>query len=295
MAQKDVPEPDLWAGEERSAYPRAMGRGRGRESSNKAASVGLRVLAAVTLGLPVFAISTANSTPPNSSAVLPTFTAKPAPTMAATTLDAARAVLATGKAVTISVLGDSTGNDEGEWVQLWAKHLGGTRAVTLYQWNSVRNDWIPQTDDYGSGANGVTIWNMSQPGATPDYATGRMKEAQPIRPDLVILNYGHNGSTARQWDWLDALTAASQGLWPGKVPTVVVLQNPETTTRAATAAASMAQVGDWAKAHQAPSVNVGAAFVASGNVSSLLIEPEGVHPNADGSALWEKTVAAALG
>jgi hypothetical protein len=268
--------------------------------SPEAANVGLAVLAVVTLGLIMFVINAANSVSPTSSTPLRTFTVAPTPTVAPATLDAARAVLDSSKAVTVSVLGDSTGNGDGEWVQLWAKHLGESRPVTLHQWDSVLNAWKPGVEEFGTIGHRVTIYNMSQPGATPAYASARIKVAQPKRPDLLILNYGHNGNTGGQWGFLTSLVAASQGRWPQKVPTVVMLQNPEIGAHAVTAAANMAEVGLWAEANQVPTVNVGKAFIASGRLASLLERPLGVpplrvHPNAEGYLLWANTVAGALG
>lgn len=78
--------------------------------------------------------------PPVSDKVLEYYSHPPSPTVAPSALlevtpaEGIRAAIASDKPMTISVLGDSTGNDAGEWVDLWSQHLAEDATVTLRTW-----------------------------------------------------------------------------------------------------------------------------------------------------------------
>lgn len=190
------------------------------------------------------------------------------------------------RASVVSVLGDSTGNDPGEWVDLWARHLGESRRVVEHTWSWKFGRWNDVPIRYGTGTDVVTIWNASMPGATPQYALDRLATMLPARPDLVVLNYGHNGFPADTVAGLAKLKAAS------KAPCWVVLQNPGLADHAAAQDKNLAAIGAWAKATGTPTIDVTSAFRARG---PALLMRDHAHPNPAGSALWATVVERALG
>lgn len=202
----------------------------------------------------------------------------------------ARHVLSSDKPVTVSVLGDSTGNASGEWVDLWAQRLASDHAVTEHLINSTLLEWSSATNDYGTGP-AVTIWNAGVPGAAAEYPIPRLGKLQPEKPDLVIYSLGHNNSADNIADQMGDLTAAVQKRW-GDVPEVAILQNPR-TFRGEDHEQTIPALRDWALFSRTPFVDVHAAF-AGRPLGSLLLD-DGIHPNGAGSALWAQTVAKALG
>lgn len=186
----------------------------------------------------------------------------------------------------IAVLGDSTGNDPGEWVDLWAKHLGESRRVVEHTWSWKYERWNDQPIRYGKGPGVVTIWNGSMPGAQPKYALDRLAVMLPVHPDLLVLNYGHNGFPQDTTAGLARLKAAAD------TRTWVVLQNPGLNDHAAPQEKNLAAVAAWAKSTDTPVIDVTSAFRARGPASLMR---DHAHPNAAGSALWESVVEKALG
>lgn len=209
------------------------------------------------------------------------------------TLADARAIVSDPKGAVVSVLGDSTGNERGEWVDLWARHLGDTATVEFHQWGESPEAYPAEPYVYGSGVRKVTIWNGSKHGSQGQYARDRIRDMQPVAPDLIVYNYGHNKSADGVVADIEALNQSALSRWRYAVPFVVMLQNPAQGTREASSAAAVDALRSWAKTHGAAVVDVPAAFAANGGAPVLLADE--VHPNPAGSRVWADAVVKALG
>lgn len=257
---------------------------------------GLAALTAVSIGVAGFALL--DQSPPVSSPApvvsLPVTTPAPAPTVdPAPTLDAIRAAVAGTESLVISVLGDSTGNAKGEWVELWSQHLAQYGTVTLHQWDDKAGAWNPKPIVVPGTDRSITIWNGSHPGANYTYALERIDIMQPEKPSFLIHSFGHNkAAQLADGGAMDLLLAVNRK-WAAPVPTVVVLQNPSQNAREFNTKESVDVLRAWAPRAGHPVIDVYGAFEAAGNLPSLLSDD--VHPNPAGQKLWVDTVIATLG
>lgn len=208
-----------------------------------------------------------------------------------------KTALATNPALTISVLGDSTGNSTGEWVDLWGKHLSATAAVTIHLWDQDKESWRPNATFYpGPEGRSIEIWNGSMPGATADFPASRLKVMQPEKPDFVIYSFGHNGQAAAVSSHFQATSDAVTAQWGSKLPTVAIIQNAASAPRTMQTDANQSALKAWASAAGIPTVDVRSAFDALPDLKANLVDDgTGVHPNAAGQQVWVDAVIAALG
>lgn len=220
-------------------------------------------------------------------------TVSKAPTTPMTMADVAAKIAAPGANVVVSVLGDSTGNEPGEWVDLWAKHLAKNKTVLFNQWGEETEKYPTQPVSSGNGDGTITIWNGSKFGSQGQYARDRQAQIQPVRPDLIIYNYGHNPSTQGVLADIQALQAAAEAKYGRTIPFVVTLQNPAQGTRKATSAAAVQVLRDWTTSKGIPVVDVPAAWAKAGAPAAFLADE--VHPNATGERIWTDAVIALLG
>jgi lysophospholipase L1-like esterase len=259
-------------------------------------NAGLVVLAVVVAVLVTFAFRTAAATPvvyPGGAytpvPVSPTRTVEKAPK---TTLAQAKAIIRSDRDITVQVLGDSTGNDPSEWVDLWAKHLGDSRRVTLHMWATKTQDWDPDTITYGSSGPRVTIWNGSFPGARATYPLDRLGTITPKKPDLIVYNYGHNATADTIVGEMAYTIDAVNNRWPG-TPRVAIMQNPGTGSRKAVEDPTRAAVRGWAKGIGLSLVDVEAVFKDQAELAPFM--KDDVHPNLAGEKLWANEIARVLG
>lgn len=197
----------------------------------------------------------------------------------------------------ISVLGDSTGDKSGEWVDLWAKHLAKYGTVTLHMWDGKAADWSPKTITYPGPARQITIWNGSKSGADHQYPLERLSKIQPVKPTFQILSYGHNYLALRADSGAYDLLGQLSTKWGVPVPTAITLQNPARGAREARTLASVTYLKEWA-ATRYPVIDVYTAFKAAGgsNLPALLLNDRtGVHPNPAGQKIWADTAIKTLG
>jgi hypothetical protein len=278
--------------------------------SPKARDIGLVVLTVVAIVLAVLAVKFAGdgpSTPGGAVTVVtsPSASVSPSesPTTAApsatptespnpVTLDRAKAVLATKSSVVISVLGDSTGDDKGEWVDLWAKKLGDSRRVTVHRWDPETNDWRDGAATYGSDGPRVTIWNASVADAKAGSPADGLEAMTPDKADLVLYSFGHDDSASAIAKGLTTTAAAVDKRWTD-IPSVVILPNPVANQKRDAQNRTIAAVSRWAKESGTPTIDVAKAFRDSSEEIPTLTKDNG-EPSAMGSELWADTVLAAL-
>ena len=187
---------------------------------------------------------------------------------------------------TVSIIGDSTGNDSDEWVALWAAELGLSRRVVLHQWLDGR--FRVPAQSFGKNGSNLTMWNASKPGGAAAWAADQLDIVQPERPSLVIFNVGHNNTSANVAGQLSEMKARVSARW-GSVPQVVILQNPSTGALKDKQAETLLAVARWAASKEVPTIDVTAAFIQP----ERLLRDD-VHPNPEGSRIWAAVVARAL-
>jgi hypothetical protein len=204
-----------------------------------------------------------------------------------------RALVSGPGALTISVLGDSTGDEPGEWVDLWARDLAARGTVTLHFWDAAAGDWEAHPTVYPGPDRSITVWNGSRAGASYAYPLEHLHRIQPSRPSLTVLNFGHNPYPDRADEGAAELLAASDAKWAAPVPAAIVLQNPSLGMWQEQTAGSVAALRGWAPGAGYPVIDVNEAFRARGGLPGLLADD--VHPNPAGQRLWADTVRAALG
>lgn len=148
-------------------------------------------------------------------------------------------------------------------------------------------------------ANGLTIangsplllvLNSSKAGAAIAYSKDATRFAKQavLSPDLSFINYSHNeGANVEYTDDYQGLIDMLLAAYPltGVVATAQNPQQaPETESGIANHAMRCAQIIALAKAEKLGLIDVYNAFVSRGDFSSLMAD--GVHPNADGQAIW---------
>lgn len=211
-------------------------------------------------------------------------------------LEQARAVLQREERTVVLVLGDSTGNDRGEWTYRWAEALAGSRPTFIAPWNEWTEDGYVEAEALagnGSGGEGlgeILVLSGSQTGARAGYAAPRIELLTPEDPDLVILNLGHNNGVDDVTDGLQETVDALRSRVGDDVPVVVTLQQPQAGDQNAEVRQAVAS---WAQEQGLPTIDVASRFLAEGQPEALLTDA--VHPNDAGSALWAEVVADTLG
>lgn len=274
-----------------------MGRDQRRKIDWKLA--GLGALAVVTIATAGFALQSQPAPAPEAIAPAPSVTITPAAVRAemvpdqASALAAIRALVTGPEPLVISVMGDSTGNATGEWVDLWAAGLAQYGTVTLHQWDEKAGAWKAQPKVAAGPARGITIWNASHPGANYNYPLQRLDVMSPEKPSILIHSFGHNVGAQRADAGAMDLFAALEKKWGGEIPTAIILQNPARNTRELPTQHSVDALRDWAGRAGYPVIDVNTAFKESGESLGMLLIDD-VHPNPAGQRIWADTVIAAL-
>lgn len=202
----------------------------------------------------------------------------------------------------VLVLSDSTGDDATEWVYLWATAFAArfpAYTVTYRLWSDGSGAYgSPTTLQTGSGAQTLAVYNCAVAGTATEYTLAGRWAAAVVAPDpdLVMISYGHNegpaasGYTAAHWRGRYLALTESLTLEHPNAGLLCVLQNPQPANDDQAKRARVYE--EIAGLRGYGTINVHDAFVATGNVSSLLTD--GTHPNTTGSALWRDTVLAAF-
>lgn len=202
---------------------------------------------------------------------------------------------------TISVIGDSTGAIDGNWVGQLAEWMSDKydRPVEFHQW-SVRQDPNAYQDatTIGDGDNApIVIWNGSAEGKDVAYSLTNWDSLVPLDAatvDLAFVNHGHNigvGKLVTEGNKLldkigDTMTSAA---------VVVIGQNPQNDTGGTLGPAQATNVRSWmadARRQGYAIVDVLDVFTKQGDYSKLLLGA--VHPTPEGFTLWADAVEKAL-
>lgn len=200
--------------------------------------------------------------------------------------------------ISILFLGDSTGNEQSEWIYRLTQSLGAdwpAWTVAYRLWDDTGLVYAaPATVQTGTGPRTLTVYNCSVAGATTMYFQGAKFAScvAPLTPDLTVISLGHNeGSVPELWfpQYVNFAEQVSEAV-PGS-DILLIGQNPATNY---TFQAPRVEVyRDIAARRGYGFIDVHQAFLdVDPAVSSLLID--GIHPNVTGSQLWANTVKAAF-
>lgn len=224
---------------------------------------------------------------------------RPEPSPSTGTVLARRALegLDSDKALTITVVGDSTGDADDEWVHLLARVIEREhdRTVVYNAWDVTSLTYKPEVI-LGSGRSvrPVTIWNASAAGQGPFYSQVNLAVMAPQSSDLVIVNHGHNFTDAASGVAKEVSLVASIAAQQKARPAIaIILQNPR-TTRADAQDDNIRGLRAAFSKDEFALIDVASSFRDKGQLGALLL-PDGVHPNAAGQVIWTDSVTSSLG
>jgi hypothetical protein len=197
---------------------------------------------------------------------------------------------------TMTVIGDSTGNAEDEWVYLSAESLGEQydRPVIVHNWSVELNRYDSETSVGQGSGEPIIVWNGSASGAPPTYSNEHRETLAPQPSDLVIINHGHNmGDVENDMNELSEIADWVMSNQESAPALAVTLQNPRLDEQA-DRQAQIAELleGAWPD-RGAAVIDVRSAFNDFGDIS-VLVQPDGFHPNTEGEVIWAETVLTAL-
>ncbi|MBU2663964.1 SGNH/GDSL hydrolase family protein [Actinoplanes bogorensis] len=201
----------------------------------------------------------------------------------------------TPKKTTITLLGDSTGNEQKEWfyqLSTWISARNPSYRATYRLWNSTKQAYGPSVLlRAGTGGPELVFYNGSVPSTRADYATDTKRFAKMTAQggDLYLVSYSHNENAATTYPAYATLVnrLAAKPTRPVVLP---VLQNPEgapgkTSLQRYAHVKRLGIIEKLAKDKGWSTVDAYRAFTADKRALKTLV-PDGVHPNAAGQAVW---------
>ncbi|RWZ51592.1 hypothetical protein ELQ90_05640 [Labedella phragmitis] len=199
----------------------------------------------------------------------------------------------------VVVLGDSTGNEQGEWVdrafRMLAEELD--RPLVEHPWNLQTARYADPITVNGDGDGApIVVWNGSASGKTAAYSLENYDRLVPQRPDVLFLNHGLNN--VRRPDrvgpeFSDILTRTEQS-WAGTVGYGTLLENPRFDDWAAAHDSVLEGVRSWLDERPfVLGIDVHEAYLAREDVATLLTV-DLLHPSPAGSQVTAETVLAAI-
>ncbi|MBM2614804.1 SGNH/GDSL hydrolase family protein [Actinoplanes sp. LDG1-06] len=259
----------------------------------RATAVGALALTAIIAAPVVYAQSNAEAAP------------QPGPTNQAAPAPEQLAVGAPGQLMnrlsrgwenaTITLLGDSTGNDKAEWfyqLAAWIAQRYPDYRTTYRLWDHNKQAYgAPVVLTEGNGWLTLSFYNGSVGGAKAGYALqgDRFDKLTAQGGDLYLVNYSHNEDKETAYPTYRRLTDKLAAQWPN--PEIVpVLQNPEgtpgkTTTQRYAHTVRLRGIEALARENGWTTINAFGQFASDKRPLRTLV-PDGVHPNAAGQALW---------
>ena len=204
-----------------------------------------------------------------------------------------------GRPFVVSVIGDSTGNEPGEWVDLAFRELSEEldRPLIQHPWDILTNTYLPEIRSNEDGASApIIVWNGSASGKTGAYSLDHFAALMPAQPDLVVFNHGLNNVPKPETvgPQLTALVAEVERYWPESVGYAAILENPRFDQWAAAHTAVIDNVTAWLAENQAiRPIDVHTAYLDSPDADTLLL-PDLLHPSPAGSGVTAATVLDAI-
>lgn len=199
----------------------------------------------------------------------------------------------------VVVLGDSTGNEQGEWVDRAFRMLSEEldRPLVEHPWNLQTAQYAePITVNGDAEGAPIVVWNGSASGKTAAYSLENYDRLVPQQPDVLFLNHGLNN--VRRPDrvapeFSDVLTRTEQ-TWAGTVGYAALLENPRFDDWAAAHDAVLDSVRSWLDERPfVLGIDVHDAYLAREDVATLLTV-DLLHPSPAGSQVTAETVLAAI-
>ena len=203
-----------------------------------------------------------------------------------------------GRPFVVTVIGDSTGNEPGEWVDRVFRELSEEldRPLIQHPWDILTNEYLPEIRSNEDGASApIIVWNGSASGKTGAYSLAHFATLVPAQPDLVIFNHGLNNvpKPATVAPQLTALVSEVERYWPQSVGFAAILENPRFDQWASAHTEVIDNVTSWLAENQAiRPIDVHSAYLEAADDTLLL--PDLLHPSPAGSALTAATVLDAL-
>lgn len=205
----------------------------------------------------------------------------------------------TDRAFVVQVIGDSTGNEPGEWVDVAFRALAEEldRPLVQHPWDVLSSSYSAPISVNADAPNAqLEVWNGSASGKTAAYSLANLDTLVPVEPDLVILNHGLNNvlAPAQVGEQFTTLIAAIERSWPSTIGYAALLENPRLDQYSAAHDEVISYVTTWLAEHsEVRSIDVHSAYLASPDITTLLL-PDLLHPTPAGSAVTAATVLDAL-
>ena len=189
------------------------------------------------------------------------------------------------------MIGDGSGDEDDEWVAVWARdHLAANATVSYRAWDRANNQYAAAVRT-GSAGPTLELWNASV--RSPEMARAPDRVARAWQDaDVVLLSYGHRRNPAQVTGQMDAVAAAVRAESPN-ARIVVLLQNPDRAATEAIQAQTVQAIKGWADAQGFPTIDVFDPFSKDPGPRNDLVESDG-SPTAAGSQLFAEILSDAL-
>ncbi|WP_176475355.1 SGNH/GDSL hydrolase family protein [Kocuria sp. WN036] len=192
----------------------------------------------------------------------------------------------------MTVLGDSTGNEPDEWVYLVTEELAAAtgRPAVIHNWSSESHSYEGSNRMEGDGEP-IIVWNGSASGESAAYTLEHRSTLSPGSPNLVVINHGHNHATsAEASSQIATLAGRVRNASEDPPALAITLQNPRTGGQENKHANVIRHLReDWTDREDVTVLDVFAAFDKADNLERLVHE-DGTHPTEAGQRLWADTV-----
>ena len=217
----------------------------------------------------------------------PSPSATPSPTPEPLTLARVADIINSPDGASIMVIGDGSGDENDEWVALWARnHLAEHATVTYRYWDHTKDEYSAPVKR-GSSGPAIELWNASIRSPNMAEEPSRVAEAWQDA-DVVFLSYGHRRTADKVAGQLDDVVAAIRAEDPD-VPVVTIIQNPGPARSDAVQRETTLAIQEWADTEGFPTIDIYSAFMADSTPRSALVESDG-SPTAEGSRLFAMTL-----
>ncbi|RWZ61509.1 hypothetical protein ELQ92_11055 [Labedella populi] len=199
----------------------------------------------------------------------------------------------------VVVLGDSTGNERGEWVDRAFRTLAEEldRPLIEHPWNVQSARYAdPLTVNRDADGAPIVVWNGSASGKTAAYSLDNYDSLVPQQPDVLFLNHGLNNVRRPETvgaEFSDVLTRTER-TWPRSVGYSALLENPRFDDWATAHDAVLGGVRSWLEERPfVLGIDVHGAYLAHDDVATLLTV-DLLHPSPAGSRVTAETVLLAI-